>query len=159
VSRPSLEEYALSLAEAASARSEDPYRRVGACLVRHDKTILGLGYNGAAPGVEINWEDRDDRRRWVVHAEANALRYARPGEVDLIATTSLPCETCMLAIASYGIRRVYFRDRLDPTVYDNDRSFMIAARSQIVVTQAVAETFEDETAGRDEECLGIGEAR
>jgi dCMP deaminase len=133
--RPSLEEYALALAEAASARSEDPYRRVGACLVRSDKTVISLGYNGAPPGVEIDWKDRDERRRWVVHAEANALRYARPGEVELLATTSLPCETCMLMIASYGVRRVYFRDLLDPAVYDNARSLRIAERSGIALTQ------------------------
>jgi dCMP deaminase len=133
--RLSLEDYALSLAEAAASRSEDAHRRVGACLVRLDKTIAGLGYNGAPPGVEIDWSDRDERRRWVVHAEANALRYVTPGEVELVATTSLPCETCMLTIASYGVRRVYFKSWLDPQVYDNARSVEIAERSGIEVTQ------------------------
>jgi dCMP deaminase len=134
--RATLEDYALSLAEAASSRSEDPYLKVGTCLVRADKTILGLGYNGPPPGVDIDWSDRDDRRRWVVHAEANALRYARPGEVELLASTLLPCETCMLAIAAYGVKRVYFREMTDPAVYDSARSLLIAERSGVAVTRA-----------------------
>ena len=133
--RLSLEDYAMSVAVAAAARSEDPYRRVGTCLVRPDKTIAGTGYNGAPPGVEIDWEDRDERRRWVVHAEVNALRYVKPGDVALVATTSLPCEACALIIASYAIPRVVFGDWLDPQVYDNQRTIQIFERAHVQVDQ------------------------
>lgn len=117
MSRLSIEHYAVLLARAAAARSEDPYHKVGTALVRPDKTIVALGYNGAVPGFEINWEDRADRREFVVHAEANALRYALPGEVDFVATTMMPCLRCLLTIASYGIKRVVYADELDPAVY------------------------------------------
>jgi dCMP deaminase len=126
VTRLSLEDYALELAHTASARSEDPFFAVGACLVRHDKTVAALGYNGAPPGVDIDWADRDARRVWVVHAEANALRYVRPGEIAFAAVTALPCAVCMVQIVAYGIKRVVYRDDLDPATYDTTQILRIA---------------------------------
>jgi len=57
----------MKLAFVASERSEDPYLKVGACALRADNSIAGIGYNGAPSGVEIDWSDRDDRRQRVVH--------------------------------------------------------------------------------------------
>ena len=132
----------MELANAAASRSEDPYRRVGACLMRADHTVAALGFNGAPPGVEIDWTNRDERRQWVLHAEANALRYVTPGEVKMVVTTALPCASCMLLIASYGIKEVYYRDEMvdasraiDPTIYDRALILDIAAKSGITVTQ------------------------
>ena len=131
--RASIDEYALSLAVTAAGRSEDPYTKVGACAMREDKTIAALGYNGPPPGVDIDWSDRDERRKWVVHAETNAMRYVRPGEVFMVASTLLPCPQCMLILASMGVKRVVYRDTLDPTVYDNDLCLHVAERSGIEV--------------------------
>lgn len=115
--RLSWEEYALELAWVASRRSEDPYLKVGACVLRHDNSVASLGYNGAPMGVEIDWSDRDERRKRVVHAEINALRYIKPNEGYLLACTHLPCNDCLKSIASYGITSVAFRE-----LYDRDTS-------------------------------------
>ena len=109
--------YALDLAKVASQRSEDPYLRVGACILRRDKSVVGLGYNGAPQGIEIDWADRDERRKRVIHAEINALRYVRPNEGHLLACTHLPCNECLRSIAAYGIQNVVFEE-----VYQNDYS-------------------------------------
>ena len=109
--------YALKLAVVASERSEDTFIKVGACLLRHDNSVAGVGYNGAPSGVELNWQDRDHRRVRVVHAEVNALRYTRPGESYLLACTHIPCNDCMKTIAAYGIKEVVFND-----VYVRDMS-------------------------------------
>ena len=45
------EEYALELARVASLRSEDPFMKVGACVLRNDNSVAGVGYNGAPPGI------------------------------------------------------------------------------------------------------------
>ena len=82
--------------------------KVGACILRHDNSVASLGYNGAPKGVEINWEDRDDRRQRVIHAEPNALRYISPNEAYLLACTLLPCNECLRNIASYGIKKVIY---------------------------------------------------
>lgn len=118
MTRLTWDQYALNLAHAAASRSEDPYHQVGVALMRADHTIAAVGYNGAAPGVDIDWSDRDSRRVHVIHAEANALRYVRPGEVHTLASTMMPCHQCVLLMSSYGITRVVYSGELDPKVYD-----------------------------------------
>ena len=104
----SWEEYALDLASVAARKSKDPWGRVGACALRHDNTVAGIGFNGFPAGMEEDWSDRDRRRMFVVHAEQNALRHVKPGECRLIAVTLLPCNDCLKAIASYGIGKVVY---------------------------------------------------
>ena len=115
--RLSWERYALKLASVAAERSEDPFMQVGACALGHDHSVIGLGYNGAPPGITINWNVRDERRLRVVHAEVNALRYTSPGECKLLAVTHVPCNECLRLIAAYKIKNVVFND-----VYSRDMS-------------------------------------
>ena len=117
------EEYALELARVASERSEDPFVKVGACVLRSDNSVAGLGYNGAPPGINIKWNSRDQRRKRVIHAEVNALRYATPGECSLLACSLLPCNDCLKMIASYGISKVVFSK-----VYELDNTSLHLAK-------------------------------
>jgi len=121
--RPQWNQYAMLLAWAAATRSQDPFVQVGACILRHDHSVLSLGYNGAPPGVEIDWTDRDKRRPLVIHAEMNALRYIKPGEGEIMAVTLLPCHDCLKSIASYGITDVYFQD--DPIDTDEASELLV----------------------------------
>lgn len=104
---PNWEEHALGLAVMASLRSKDPWQQVGACLLRHDNTPI-VGYNGFPAGVKEDWSDREARLLYTVHAEQNALRYVQPNECYLGATTLLPCNNCLKALASYGIRKIVY---------------------------------------------------
>ena len=131
--RISWSKYALELAKVASQRSEDPFVKVGACALRKDNTVAGLGYNGAPAGVEIDWENRDDRRRRVIHAEVNALRYTKPGECKLIATTLLPCNECLKLISAYGIKAVIFDE-----IYQRDYSSLNLAKEFNIELVSVA---------------------
>ena len=115
--RISWAKYALNLAKVAAQRSEDPYVKVGACALRHDNSVASLGYNGAPPGIDIDWSDRPERRKRVIHAEVNALRYTSPEECKLLACTLLPCNDCIKMIASYGIKSIFYID-----IYENDTS-------------------------------------
>lgn len=125
------EEYALALAGVASLKSKDPYIKVGCCLLRRDNTIASLGYNGFPSGVEEDWSDRDERRRYVNHAEANALRFVKPGECYLAAITLLPCNDCLKALASYGIKKIIYSQ-----VYDKDSSSLnLSSRFNIEIKQ------------------------
>lgn len=125
MTRATWREYAVVLAEAAATRSEDPYLKCGAAVLREDGTVASLGYNGAPPGVEIDWADRDERRLRVIHAEANALRYVTPGEGALMATTHLPCLDCMKLIRGQGITVVAYRNNL-PETFDTPQILKIA---------------------------------
>ena len=124
-------EYALELATVAAKKSKDPWRQVGACLLRHDNTVAGIGFNGFPSGMDEDWSDRDKRRMLVCHAEQNALRYVKPEECALIAVTLLPCNDCLKTIASYGIRQVVYRD-----IYERDPSTLeLASAFKIDVIQ------------------------
>lgn len=127
----SWEEYALKLAETAALRSEDPYVKCGACILREDNSIAGLGYNGTIPGFEIDWLDRDYRRDFVSHAERSALRYCKPGEGKIIAITMTPCRNCMIDICMYGIKKIVYRD-----IYERDtKAFEIAKKFNVEMKQ------------------------
>lgn len=103
-------EYALSIAEVVALKSKDPWKKVGCVLLRHDNSIASVGYNGFPPRAEEDWSDRDERRKFVIHAEQNALRYVRPNECRLLACTLLPCGNCLRMISAYGITEVVYRE-------------------------------------------------
>lgn len=113
-------EYAMLLAFAAAKRSEDPYRKVGACALNKDKMVVGLGYNGLASGKDVLphfWEDRDERRKYMIHAETNCLSLCKRGEIDLLAVTLLPCSYCATMIASYGVKEILYHEE-----YESDQA-------------------------------------
>ena len=123
--RLSWAETAIKLAyNIADYRSEDPYVQVGACIIKKDKSML-LGYNGAPSGVDIDWSDRDLRRKKVLHAEANVLNFVKPNEVELLACTHLPCLECLKVIAQKRIKEVYFSEFLEN--YDSGSTIEMAA--------------------------------
>lgn len=123
VARLSWEQYALKLAEVAALRSEDPFVKVGACAIRKNRTIAGTGYNGAPAGIKIDWSNRDERRKRVIHAECNCLAFCSPGDIDFLAVTMMPCSDCLKQIATYGVKRVVFRG-----LYDKDTFAMELAK-------------------------------
>ena len=111
--RLSIPEYAMALAHVASMRSEDPFRKVGAVAFDFDNRVIGTAYNGLAPGFNASaefWADRDDRRKYMLHAEVNLCSLFTRGNVRLIACTAKPCTSCMQMICAYGVKEVYFRD-------------------------------------------------
>jgi dCMP deaminase len=118
--RISWEEYALRIAEVAAQRSEDIHIQVGACVLDKNNRIVGVGYNGLAPNKNVNidfWKDRDHRRKFMLHAEANALNNVKFGDAELLACTLLPCSSCASLIAANGIKRVVYRE-----LYNRDQN-------------------------------------
>lgn len=78
--------YFFKLCDAAASMSKDPSTKVGAVIVRPDKTTLGPAWNGFPRGCDDGPElyaDRDTKLRRIVHAEMNAVVSAgcflRPG--------------------------------------------------------------------------------
>lgn len=131
--RLSWEETALRLAHnIAFYRSEDPWVQVGAVIIKNDNSIV-LGYNGAPPNVDIDWSDRDARRKRVSHAEANAVDNIKFGEAKLVATTALPCEACMVKLANKGVKKVYYSEELEG--YDNNSAKQLAKEFGIELIQ------------------------
>lgn len=125
------DEYAMQIAEVAAFKSKDPWRKVGAVILREDNSIASIGYNGFPSGVEEDWSNREERSKFVIHAEQNALRYTHPGEGKILISTTLPCRDCLKAIAAYKIKRVLYKD-----IYHTDPiALEIAEKMGVTLTQ------------------------
>ena len=124
-------QYGIELAKTAALRSEDPFVQVGCCILRPDNSIASLGYNGAPPGINIDWSDRDQRRMRVIHAETNALKHIKPGEANRMFVTLMPCGDCIKNTASYGIREIFYTK----TYHYDDSATNLALEFGINLTQ------------------------
>ena len=103
--------YFLGMAEYVSIASKDPSTKVGAVIVAPDRRVVSTGYNGLPRGVEDTSERLDNREikyQLIVHAERNALLFARePLDGYTIFTTPfMPCSTCSGMIIQAGIKNV-----------------------------------------------------
>ncbi|MGJ8724574.1 MAG: deoxycytidylate deaminase [Roseibacillus sp.] len=111
--RISIAQYAMALAEVASLRSEDPFRKVGAAALDFDNRVIATAYNGLAPGFDAPvgfWDDREKRQKFMLHAEINLCSLFKRGEAKIVATSTMPCTACMQTLCAYGIREVYYRE-------------------------------------------------
>lgn len=101
----------LALAAHIAGWSKDPSTRVGAVIVRPDRTIASVGYNGFARGVEDypgRYADREAKLRCVVHAEANAILTAREPLHGYSIYVAAPwvCSGCTALIIQSGISHI-----------------------------------------------------
>lgn len=114
MARISFDQMALNIALEASKRSEDIYKKVGCCILDNEGRILSTGYNGLIPKFNVDesfWRDRDYRRKFMIHAEINALsRINRDQKPYSLASTLLPCSSCASNIASYNIKKVIYNE-------------------------------------------------
>jgi dCMP deaminase len=102
----------LSLARHMSSWSRDPNRQVGAVIVRPDKTVATMGFNGFPRGVadsDDRYNNRDLKNEMVVHAEMNAILHAREPlhGYALYVWPFHPCARCAAAIIQSGIKQIY----------------------------------------------------
>lgn len=109
-SRPGFDEWALGLAVAVSQRSRDPSTKVGAVIIRDDKTICSMGYNGFPRTMEDKpewWDVREEKYDRVIHAEMNAIINApEPVTGMTLYVTHPPCKDCAKHVAAAGIKRI-----------------------------------------------------
>jgi dCMP deaminase len=125
------DEYAMSIAEVVAKKSKDPWHKVGAVILREDHSIASVGYNGFPQGQEEDWSSREERSKFVIHAEQNALRYTSPGEGKTLVSTLLPCRECLKTIAAYKIKRVLYKE-----IYKSDPiALEIAEKMGVTVIQ------------------------
>jgi dCMP deaminase len=101
----------LQLAEHVASWSKDPSTQVGAVIVRPDRTIASVGFNGFPRGVPDKPEwlaDRQKKNLITIHAEQNAILNARDQSLAdyTIYTTFHPCAACASKIVQAGITRV-----------------------------------------------------
>ena len=112
------DEYFINVADLASVRSPCERLKVGCVLVKNNR-LISMGYNGFLGGCEHNSIVRDGHEQATIHAEINAITDAakRGASIDdcVAYVTHYPCLNCYKALASSGIKKVYYK--LD---YKND---------------------------------------
>jgi len=101
----------LELAKHIAAWSRDPRTQVGAVIVRPDKTVASVGFNGLPRGVvdsPARLFDRQTKHRMTIHAELNAILHAREplAGYRLYVWPFQPCAQCAGAIIQAGISTV-----------------------------------------------------
>ena len=106
----------LDLAKLVASWSKDPSTKVGAVIVRPNRTVAALGYNGFPRGVldhEERYADRDQKYPMVVHAEMNAIINSRESleGCTLYVTPLPPCAQCAGVIIQRGIARVVIEQK------------------------------------------------
>lgn len=111
MNRLSIPQYVMALAHVAALRSEDPYRKVGAAALDKDNRVIGTAYNGLFPGFDAPegfWASRDERQKYMLHAEINLCSLFKRGEAHIVACTTMPCTSCMQALCAHGVKTIYY---------------------------------------------------
>lgn len=101
----------IEMAALISTWSKDPSTKVGAVIVDSNKRVISVGYNGLPARVDDTEErltNRDLKYKTIVHAERNAIIFARQ---DLTYSTLytypfMPCATCASMVIQAGITEV-----------------------------------------------------
>lgn len=98
----------LDLAHHIGEWSKDPSTKVGAVIVRPNRTIASVGYNGFPRGVDDTYTTREDKLMKTVHAEMNAILSANEPVkgYTLYVSPLFPCSNCAAVIIQAGIKHV-----------------------------------------------------
>ena len=103
----------LEIAGVVSTWSKDPSTQIGAIAVK-DKRLVSTGYNGFPRGIQDyddRWNNREEKYKYVVHAEMNCIYNANYHNQSLKGSTmyivGLPvCHECAKGIIQAGVIRV-----------------------------------------------------
>ena len=113
----------LALTKEIASWSKDSGTKVGSVIVRPDRTICSVGFNGFPRGIEDSPSaiaNRDTKLLRTIHAELNAILSAKEplNGYSIFVWPFQPCSQCAAAIIQSGIKDVYcpFTDHLS-----NDR--------------------------------------
>ena len=102
----------LEMARMVASWSQDPNTKVGAVIVRPDRTVASVGFNGFPRGVSddpAHYADRDYKIATVIHAEENALISSRNQSLSgctIYVSRLPPCASCASKLIQSGIARV-----------------------------------------------------
>ena len=105
----------LELCDFISLWSKDPSTKTGAVIVRPDRTVASLGYNGFPQGMpdsQENYDNREEKYSRIIHCEMNALLHTREPVIGYtLYTTGCSCDRCFVHMLQAGIKRFAFYHR------------------------------------------------
>lgn len=115
----------LQLAHHISAWSKDPSTKCGAVLVRPDRSVASIGFNGFPPGVKDTEErllDKDFKYRMVRHAEVNCIDFCNDQDKSeyilyIWPPGLVPCTRCSAHVIAHEIRAVVYAESYENTSF------------------------------------------
>lgn len=129
----------LEMAKLVSTWSKDPSTKTGAVIVRPDKTVASVGYNGfpkAMPDKPEWYANREEKYSRIVHCEMNALLHAQEPVLGYtLYTTGCCCDRCVVHMLQAGIFRFVFpsdsKDMLSRwgSVFDKTKRYICECHS------------------------------
>lgn len=133
-SRPSWDDYFMSLACVISSRSLDNSTKHGSVLVNNHNEILSTGYNSYPKGGDhaIYPTERPEKYDVTIHSELNAMLFCKSNtDGATLYVTGLPCSKCMLGIVQKNIKRVVYGSVKSSCVegVGNDKSTWLVAKN------------------------------
>ena len=105
----------LEMAKLVSTWSKDPSTQTGGVIIRPNKSIISVGFNGFPRKIADNPEllnNREEKYKRVVHSEMNAILNAH-GPVEGCTLYNWPgqsCARCAVHVIQAGIIRVVSPD-------------------------------------------------
>jgi dCMP deaminase len=103
----------LELSKLVASWSKDPSTQTGAVIVRPDRTIISVGYNGFPKGMEDTPElyaNREVKYSRIVHCEMNAILNAQQSVqgCTLYTFPFASCDRCAVHMIQAGITTFVF---------------------------------------------------
>jgi len=102
----------MEIAHTIALRSKDPSTKIGAVITDENNRIVSVGFNGPPRKIDDNiipWTLRPDKYNWIIHAEVNAVLFAKANLIGYRCyVTGIPCPSCMLVLIQYGIVEVIY---------------------------------------------------
>jgi len=99
------------MAKLVSTWSKDPSTQTGAVIVRPDKRVASVGFNGfprAMPDAEEHYNNREEKYSRIIHCEMNASMFAHDVTLKgytLYTYPFLSCDRCYVHMLANGITR------------------------------------------------------
>lgn len=99
----------LGLARYISQRSKDPSTKTGAAIVRPDKSLCSVGFNGFPqnmPDDPTLYANREEKYSRIVHCEVNAQLFSRDSTLRGYTLYTWPfasCDRCAVQMLQAGI--------------------------------------------------------
>jgi len=100
----------LNMARLVSTWSKDPSTQTGAVIVREDKSIASVGFNGfprSMPDTLELYNNREEKYSRIVHCEMNALLFLSENvqNYTLYTWPFMSCDRCFVHMIQAGITR------------------------------------------------------
>lgn len=104
----------LKLAQFVAQWSKDPSTQTGAVIVRPNKTVASLGFNGFPAKMldkKAFYTDRTEKYSRIIHCEMNAVLHSEDKQLQgytLFTWPFISCDRCAVHMLTAGITRFVF---------------------------------------------------